>query len=335
MSSVTLLKTWKCFGGTQRRYRHTSSALGKSEATFQVFLPPSASPSTPAPVLLCLAGLTCTDETFLWKSGAQRYAAEHGVALVCPDTSPRLPAGANLPGETTSGWDFGAGAGFYLTATHEPWAGVYDMYGYVTRELPATLAALDASIGGGALDLSRMSVMGHSMGGLGALNLYLKGRAAAGTSSASSSSSPPSPSYVSASAFAPIVNPSAVPWGVKAFTGYLGAENKSAWAEWDPTELIAKAGREGGKEAAPLRIRIDLGDADEFLAAGQVVPDPFLAACKAAGVGVGGGAAGAGSEAGNEEEVTFSLRAGYDHSYFFIQTFVGEHIAWHAALLKK
>lgn len=298
-STVQLLKHWKCFGGEQRRFIHTSKII-QTDMHFQIYIPPSASSTTPAPVLYCLAGLTCTDETFLWKSGAQRYAAEHGIALITPDTSPRT--GNNpLQGETTSGWDFGAGAGFYLTATKEPFSKHYNMYDYIVEELPAVIAGLDLPI-----DLQSSSIMGHSMGGLGALNTAFKNWNR----------------FASVSAFAPITNPSNVPWGIKAFSGYFGDSDdvkEKVWSQWDPTILVASAGTNSTANTV-LPIKIDLGNADEFLHAGQVVIDSFLAAA---------------SGNSSKVKVDYALRDGYDHGYFFVQTFVGDHIAFHAKYLKE
>lgn len=231
--------------------------------------------------------LTCTDENFITKAGAQKYAAENGVALVCPDTSPR---GAGIAGETDS-WDFGAGAGFYLNATEDKWAGHYRMYDYITQELPRVLAATVPQ-----LDVSRVSIMGHSMGGLGALVIGLRNAA----------------NYKSISAFAPICHPSACPWGNKAFSGYLGTD-KSAWAAYDPTDIVKAL----PSPAPGSEILIDQGSADDFLAQGQLLPDDFLAAAGAAGV-----------------TVRYRLQDGYDHSYYFIATFIADHIAFHASHLK-
>lgn len=270
----------KCFGGVQGVYRHPSTATG-TPMRFAVYRPPQAE-SGPVPVLTWLSGLTCTEENFTVKAGAQCYAAEHGLMLVAPDTSPR---GLDLPGEHDS-WDFGGGAGFYVDATVEPWSGHYRMYTYVTEELPALIAAHFPA------DLQRHGIFGHSMGGHGALVTALRnpGR------------------YRSVSAFAPIVAPSQVPWGQKALGGYLGAD-RAAWADYDATRLIGRTGWQGP-------ILIDQGSADPFLDQ-QLRPHLFTAAAQAAGV-----------------DVTLRLQPGYDHSYFFIATFIGDHIADHAARLK-
>ena len=234
---------------------------------FAIFLPPQAA-ERKLPVLYWLSGLTCNEQNFITKAGAQRYAAEHGVILVAPDTSPR---GEDVP--DVEGYDLGQGAGFYLNATQPPWATHYRMYDYVVSELPALIEA--------SFPVSEVrGISGHSMGGHGALLVALKnpGR------------------YRSVSAFAPIVAPSQVPWGERAFSTYLGSD-RDAWRAWDATELLKLA-----REKLPLLI--DQGDADEFL---------LQAAADAAG-----------------HPLTFRLQPGYDHSYYFISSFIGEHIAHHA-----
>ncbi|NDK39403.1 S-formylglutathione hydrolase [Pseudoxanthomonas gei] len=266
-----------CFGGWQDVYRHRSQVLG-CDMAFAVYLPPQAA-TRKLPVLYWLSGLTCSEQNFITKAGAQRYAAEHGVILVVPDTSPRGDEVANA-----EGYDLGQGAGFYLNATQAPWSTHYRMYDYVAAELPALVEAnfpvTDAR-----------AISGHSMGGHGALVVALKnpGR------------------YRSVSAFSPIVAPSQVPWGEKAFTAYLG-EDRNAWNPWDATALVATA-----SERLPLLI--DQGGADEFLA-NQLKPELLQAACAAAG-----------------HPLTLRVQPGYDHSYYFIQSFIGEHIAHHAAAL--
>jgi S-formylglutathione hydrolase len=234
-----------------------------------------------------LSGLTCTWENFSTKSGAFAHAAKHGIAIIAPDTSPR---GAGVDGETAS-WDFGAGAGFYVDATTPGWKENYRMYTYVTIELPAVLRSNLP-----ALDLSRQSIAGHSMGGLGALMVALKNPGM----------------FRAVSAFSPIAHPSKAPWGIKAFSGYLGAESEADWAAYDPTDLVA------AYKGPRLPIHIDQGTGDEWLHKGQLLPDDFLAA--AAGVA--------------DVPVKYSSRDGYDHSYWYISTFIGEHIAEHAAALK-
>ena len=223
-----ILSEHKCFDGLQLRVRHPSAA-NHCEMTYSLYLPPQALAGGRVPLLYWLSGLTCTDENFTQKAGAQRYAAQYGLALVMPDTSPR---GEGVPDDPS--YDLGQGAGFYLNATQTPWAQYYHMYDYITAELPAHLAAhypLD----------DRAGIAGHSMGGHGALQIALKNPAR----------------YAAVSAFAPIVNPGDTPWGQKAFTAYLG-DDKHAWRDWDSTALLATA------RAQHLPIRIDAGDADEF-----------------------------------------------------------------------
>ncbi|MCD9088128.1 S-formylglutathione hydrolase [Stenotrophomonas sp. SY1] len=267
-----------CFGGWQDVYRHESEVLG-CEMTVGVYLPPQAEQG-PCPVLYWLSGLTCTEQNFITKAGAQRYAAEHGIILVAPDTSPRGDAVADA-----DGYDLGKGAGFYLNATREPWARHYRMYDYIVEELPAWVEADPA-----ASDVRAIS--GHSMGGHGALTIALKnpGR------------------YRSVSAFSPIVAPSQVPWGQKAFAAYLG-DDQEAWQQYDATALVVDA-----KERLPLLI--DQGGADEFLD-NQLRPQLLQAACEAAG-----------------HPLELRIQPGYDHSYYFISSFIGEHIAHHAKAMR-
>ena len=266
-----------CFGGWQDVYEHASSTLGCT-MRFAVYLPPQAE-THKLPVLYWLSGLTCTEQNFITKAGAQRYAAEHGVILVAPDTSPRGDDVADA-----EGYDLGKGAGFYVNATQAPWAAHYRMYDYVASELPALIEANFPTDGA-------RGISGHSMGGHGALIVALKnpGR------------------YRSVSAFSPIVAPSHVPWGEKAFTAYLG-EDRESWKAWDATALVAEA-----SERLPLLV--DQGAADEFLA-NQLKPELLQAACASAG-----------------HPLTLRLQPGYDHSYYFIESFIGEHIAHHAAAL--
>jgi len=286
MASSSCLKqvsSAKCFGGLVQRFQHASAALG-CDMKFFVFLPPNATPERRVPALYFLSGLTCTDENFITKAGAQRAAAKHGLALICPDTSPR---GVPIEGDSES-WDFGVGAGFYVNATEPKWSRNYRMYDYVTRELPAIVnEALP-------VDSSRVGIFGHSMGGHGALICALKNPGI----------------YKSVSAFAPICNPVNCPWGQKAFTGYLGPD-KSTWQEYDATELVKKY------SGPSLNILIDQGSADNFLPQKQLLPEAFEEAAR----GVSG--------------VSLSLRMqeGYDHSYYFISTFIEDHIEHHAALL--
>ncbi len=265
------------FGGWQDVYQHRSAVLG-CEMKVAVYLPPQAT-TQKLPVLYWLSGLTCTEQNFITKAGAQRYAAEHGVILVAPDTSPRGDDVADA-----EGYDLGKGAGFYLNATEQPWAAHYRMYDYIVDELPglieAHLPATDAR-----------SISGHSMGGHGALVIALRnpGR------------------YRSVSAFSPIVAPTRVPWGQKAFSAYLG-EDRAGWAQWDASQLVAAA-------AEKLPLLVDQGAGDEFLDS-QLQPQWLQAACTAVG-----------------HPLQLRLQPGYDHSYYFISSFIGEHIAYHAKAL--
>ncbi|MGB3392938.1 MAG: S-formylglutathione hydrolase [Stenotrophomonas sp.] len=267
-----------CFGGWQDVYRHPSDVLG-CDMTVGVYLPPQAEHG-PCPVLYWLSGLTCNEQNFITKAGAQRYAAEHGIILVAPDTSPRGDEVADA-----EGYDLGKGAGFYVNATQQPWAKHYRMHDYVAVELPALIEtrfpASDAR-----------AISGHSMGGHGALIIALKhpGR------------------YRSVSAFSPIVAPSQVPWGEKAFAAYLG-EDREVWKQHDACVLIADA-------AERLPLLVEQGEGDEFLDT-QLRPQLLQAACAAAG-----------------HPLQLRLRPGYDHSYYFIASFIGEHIAHHAAALR-
>jgi S-formylglutathione hydrolase len=281
---LTLLATISqhaCFGGVLGYYQHPSQTT-QCDMRFAVYTPPQAA-AGPVPVLYYLAGLTCTEETFVTKAGAIEHAARHGIMLVAPDTSPRIA----LPGDRES-WDFGIAAGFYLDATREPWSKHYRMYSYVVDELPAFIGANFKA------NTARSGIMGHSMGGHGALTIALKNPQ----------------KYKSVSAFAPIAAPIQSAWGNKAFTGYLGAY-RAAWSQYDATELV-KAGHkfDGG-------ILIDQGTADKFLA-DQLKPDLLVAACRDAG-----------------QEIFLQMREGYDHGYFFIQSFISQHLTWHAHLLAR
>jgi len=269
----------KCFGGIQGVYEHASEVC-QCPMRFGVFVPPQAE-NRPAPVLTFLAGLTCTEENFIVKAGAQRVAAELGVIVVAPDTSPRGPDVADAEGE----YDLGKGAGFYLDATREPWSRHYRMYSYIARELPELIAA------NFPVDVGRRGIFGHSMGGHGSLTIHLRHPEL----------------YRSVSAFSPIVAPSQVPWGQKAFTNYLG-DDPMAWASYDATRLV-------GKTPSPAHILIDQGEKDQFLA-DQLKPELFARACAAAG-----------------QRLTLRTQPGYDHSYFFIATFIEDHLRWHAAQL--
>ncbi len=274
-----LIASNKCFDGWLKRYRHSSTATG-TEMVFAIYLPPQAQTQS-VPVLYWLSGLTCTDENFMQKAGAQRIAAELGIAIVAPDTSPR---GTDFPGEHDS-YDFGSGAGFYVNATQQPWSAHYRMYDYVTDELPALIEQHFPVT-------DKRAISGHSMGGHGALICALKnpGR------------------YASVSAFAPISNPSHCPWGEKALSGYLGAD-REVWKDWDSCELIATA-----NEKLPLLV--DQGEADDFMQE-QLKPEALQAACEAAG-----------------HPLELRLRPGYDHSYFFIASFIEDHLRHHAEALK-
>ena len=267
----------RSFGGRQQRYRHTSSTLG-CEMTVSVYLPPQAETGR-VPVLYWLSGLTCTDENFVAKAGAQRAAAEHGVAIVAPDTSPR---GDIVPDDPDGAWDFGKGAGFYVDATQSPWWRHYRRDSYVTGELPALVTAALS------LDSERASISGHSMGGHGALVRALRNAG----------------HYRSVSAFAPIAAASRCPWGEKALGGYLG-DDRSAWQRYDACALIA-----GGAPLPPTLV--DQGGDDAFLE--RELNIPLLEQTLA--------------DAGAEARVR--MQAGYDHSYFFIASFIDAHIAFHA-----
>lgn len=272
------IESHACFGGHQEVWRHRSQVLD-CEMRFGIYLPPQTA-QAPCPVLYWLSGLTCTEQNFITKAGAQRYAAEHGLILVAPDTSPR---GADVA--DAEGYDLGQGAGFYLNATQAPWASHYRMHDYVVDELPALIEAHFPAT-------AARAISGHSMGGHGALVLALRnpGR------------------YRSASAFAPIVAPTQVLWGTKAFAAYLG-EERDTWKAWDACALIADA-------AHRLPLRVDQGQEDEFLAT-QLQPERLREVCVAAG-----------------HPLDLRLHPGYDHSYYFIASFIGEHIAHHAAALR-
>jgi len=270
----------KSHGGWHKRYRHRSTTLS-CDMVFAVYLPPQAELGKPLPVLYWLSGLTCTDENFMQKAGAQRMAAELGIIIVAPDTSPR---GSEVPGDPDGGWDFGHGAGFYLNASEAPWSTHYRMHDYVVHELPALIEAnFPAS--------DARSISGHSMGGHGALVCALRnpGR------------------YRSISAFAPICQPSNCPWGEKAFSRYLG-EDRRKWLEWDASALMAHA-----REKLPLLI--DQGDRDSFLET-QLRPEALQAAARASGY-----------------PLSLRMQPGYDHSYYFMASFMEEHLSFHAKVL--
>ena len=287
-TSPELLSEHACFGGVQRFYQHASSTIGLP-MKFSVFLPPQAAIDAAGgtvPALVYLAGLTCNEETFMVKAGAQRLAASLGLALIAPDTSPR---GANLPSETES-WDFGVGAGFYLDATQAPWSQHYRMESYLTGEL---LPLLTGTL---PLNASRIGIFGHSMGGHGALTLALRHPGL----------------FKSVSAFAPICAPSQCPWGHKAFTGYLGADT-AAWSAHDATALMASM----RSAPYPGGILIDQGLADKFLSE-QLHPQLFEAACAQAG-----------------QALQLRRHAAYDHGYYFIATFMADHLNHHARQLSQ
>ena len=275
--TVTTISQSRCFGGIQGIYSHESSET-HCTMRFGAFLPPQASKGR-VPLLYWLSGLTCTEENFVVKAGAQRVAAELGLAVIVPDTSPR---GLNISGESDT-YDFGLGAGFYVDATEAPWSRGYRMYSYVVKELPRVVAATFA------VDSSRAGIFGHSMGGHGAITIALKNPQ----------------DYKSVSAFAPISSPMRCPWGEKALTGYLGNDRKR-WREYDSTALLDDRGWGG----PPLLI--DQGSKDPFLDT-QLKPELLREACERCSV-----------------PLTFSMREGYDHSYFFIATFIDEHLRFHA-----
>ncbi len=278
MSSLTLLQEQKCFGGRQVRYQHASAALN-CDMQFSVYLPPQAA-ERKVPALYWLSGLTCSDENFSVKAGAQRVAAELGIALIIPDTSPRGEHVADDPA-----YDLGQGAGFYVNATQAPWAPHYQMYDYILTELPALLEA--------ELPLSdKRAISGHSMGGHGALVLALRNPQR----------------FTSVSAFAPIANPVNCPWGQKALTAYLG-EDRAAWVEYDASLLLAQY-------RGDLPMLVDQGDADNFLAE-QLHPQALYTAAMQ-----------------SKANLLLRTQPGYDHSYYFIASFIEEHLRFHASYLQ-
>lgn len=294
---LELISEHRCFEGWQRYYQHASQTIGLP-MRLSVYFPPQAGAesakeanaganvmgATKLPVLIYLAGLTCTEETFMIKAAAQQYAAEHGIILVTPDTSPR---GAGFPGED-DGWDFGTGAGFYVDATEAPWNKHYRMESYVVNELYDIVTTVFSG------DAERVGIFGHSMGGHGALVLAQRypGK------------------FKSVSAFAPIAAPTQCPWGEKAFSGYLGSD-KSTWEAYDASLLMQK------QSAAPYPkgILVDQGLADNFLAE-QLYPEAFEAACEKVG-----------------QPLTLRRHEGYDHGYYFISTFMKDHMRFHAERL--
>lgn len=279
--SLRTISESRCFGGVQGFYAHASRATG-TEMKLSVFVPAQAR-AEPRPVLVVLSGLSCTEENFTVKAGAQRYAAELGLVVVAPDTSPRGPGVADDPA-----YDLGQGAGFYVDATQEPWAPHFRMFSYVVEELPALIEANFPARPGA------LGIMGHSMGGHGALVAALRRPER----------------FASVSALAPIVAPSQVPWGTKAFSAYLGPD-AAGWRAYDATALIEEGRRHPGT------IRIDQGEADRFLDE-QLRPQVFTEACARAG-----------------QAVSLRRWPGYDHGYFFVATVIGEHLAHHAEALAR
>lgn len=279
---MELLSSNKSFGGWHQRYKHHSAVLS-CEMVFAVYLPPQVEQGQRLPVLYWLSGLTCTDENFMQKAGAQRWAAELGLILVAPDTSPRGPG---VPSDPEGAWDFGLGAGFYLNATQQPWAKHYQMHDYVVHELPALIEAKVPVT-------DQRGISGHSMGGHGALVCALRnpGR------------------YQSVSAFSPISHPSDCPWGEKAFSRYLG-EDRARWNDWDASLLLAKVSER-------LPILVDQGEQDGFMQ-DQLKPEVLEAAAKAI-----------------DYPLTLRLQPGYDHSYYFVASFIEEHLRYHAQALQQ
>ncbi len=271
----------KSFGGYQQRFSHTSNRLN-CDMTFSIYMPPQASMDKKVPVFYWLSGLTCNDENFIQKSGAQRIAAELGIAIVTPDTSPR---GVDVPDDENATYDFGLGAGFYLNATQAPWKTHYQMYDYIVTELPALVEANFAVN-------TKRAISGHSMGGHGALTIGLKN----------------SELYKSISAFSPICNPINCDWGKKAFENYLG-NNSNDWQDYDASVLIANA-------VHKLPILVDQGLDDDFLE-NQLKPQSLISAAK-----------------DNDYTISFEQHDGYDHSYYFIATFIEKHLKFHAKYLK-
>lgn len=275
--AIECVSSVACFGGEQQRYRHAADTT-QCDMHFSVYLPPQST-LRQVPVLIWLSGLTCTDENFVTKAGAQRYAAELGIALVAPDTSPR---GEDVPDDPDGAYDFGLGAGFYVNATCSPWSRHYQMADYIVKELPDVLSHI------GALDLTRSSLSGHSMGGHGAITLGLN-----------------NPSqYRSLSAFAPISSPMNCPWGQKALSGYLGDDQQN-WQKHDSAWQLANA-------ATQLPLLVDQGDQDAFLTE-QLQPHRLIEAARH-----------------SNYPLAHNMRGGYDHSYFFVASFIGEHLAFHA-----
>ncbi|MDX9732256.1 MAG: S-formylglutathione hydrolase [Bdellovibrionales bacterium] len=269
------LKTHKTFGGLTQFWEHDSTSTG-TKMKFSTFIPSGQTKGA----IIWLSGLTCTDENFITKAGAQKYLEQHGLMVLCPDTSPR---GLNLPGEHDS-YDFGSGAGFYLNATTDSYKSHYRMFDYIAHEIHALLVEKFE------IPANKISIMGHSMGGHGALVLGLRHPE----------------KFKTVSAFSPISNPTKAPWGEKAFTGYLGDDRKT-WFEYDATELVKQGAHH------PRTILIEQGAQDEFYEKKQLLPENFEAACK-----------------DMNQSVRVNYRDGYDHSYYFIATFIESHIEHHA-----
>ena len=274
------------FGGQQLRYRHHSNILN-CDMTFSIYLPSQAK-QAPVPVLYWLSGLTCSDENFVTKAGAQQHAAEYGLAIVCPDTSPR---GEGVPDDEESAYDFGLGAGFYINATEQPWATHYQMYDYVVEELPVLINAEFH------VDGSKVAISGHSMGGHGALTVALKNPER----------------YCSVSAFSPICSPINCPWGQKALSKYIGDESQGHWNSQDTVELV-KTADDQLKHSMP--VLVDQGDADNFLAE-QLNTQLLIDTAEQEGF-----------------PMRIRFQSGYDHSYFFIASLIGEHIRFHSNYLR-
>lgn len=279
---IETLGAYRCFSGTQSFHRHRSTTIGLP-MRFGVYRPDVC--DARAPALLFLAGLTCTEETFAIKAGAQRFASEHSVMLVTPDTSPRE---TGIDGATKD-WDLGEGAGFYLDATNAPWSRHFRMESYITAELIGLLTD------GFGVDRDRLAIFGHSMGGHGALTLALRHPRL----------------FRSVSAFAPIAAPCRAPWGEKAFTAYLG-DDRDAWAEHDASVLLDRS-----PARFPDGILVDQGLEDQFLGR-QLYPEALETACRASG-----------------QPLTLRRHAGYDHGYYFVATFVADHVALHASALRR
>ena len=280
MSDLEIVSQHRCFDGTQFYFRHNSEET-RTSMRFAAFVPPQAQGNR-VPVVWWLSGLTCTEENFTVKAGAQRVASELGLLVIAPDTSPR---GEGVPGDPNGAYDFGLGAGFYVDATVEPWSRNYRMKSYIEKELPALLETVLPA------DMSRQGIMGHSMGGHGALTIALRnpGR------------------FKAVSALAPICAPMRCPWGEKALGGYLGV-NREGWKTYDACALIESGARVGA-------LLVDQGAADGFLQT-QLKPELLKEACGQAGI-----------------PLTLRMQEGFDHSYFFISTFIEDHLRWHAARL--